>query len=207
MTASPPSARHRRRPSPWQVTGLALGLSGAALAASDPVARIATSINPPITNLSRACLQAESDTRAGKDNSAQNIVTLRGGLSPVTWHGATPGLYRLCREKALKLEPLPSGKDLIAATTQQIALGGVSKDPPATVNWKVAFAMGPERVTPTIQDMSAWTPLGDGRWKGMNVYHFDPKELQALLKDGRTKRVPVYLLVYQNGKVSRWSVQ
>lgn len=208
--------RFRRQHAARLLTTLGLGLSLSALApvnaattASGASARIAAAISPSLSSLSAACARAERDSRSRSDNSASGVVRLQTGSSPITWHGAVPGIYRHCLKLALDLQPLPSGAGLINTTTQQLTIGGTVANPQATSTWKVAFALGSRRLGPMVQDLSTWNQLGDGsnRWRGFNSYYFNPTQLSAMLSEARRTKTPLYLLVYQNGQVRRWTVQ
>lgn len=174
--------------------GLLLSISAAGALSSGGVA-ISPYLTPSQTALKQACTKAEADTRLGLDRSAQGLLIIKGGDSPVSWHGGVTNAYRYCRQLALSLQPMPLTDTLFKGVTQQLTVGVPASLREKADSWKGAVSYGNRRLEPVSQSL-VWD---DAAGKGYVAFHFEPTELRAFMSDAVKNKQNTYLLINRSG--------
>lgn len=169
-------------------------LSSAAALSPGGVA-ISPYVTPSTAALKQACTRAEADTRVGLDRSAQGLLIIKGGDSPVSWHGGLTNAYRYCRQLALSLEPMPMTDTLYKGVTQQLSVGVPASLKEKADSWKAAISYGNRRLNPVSQSL-VWDEVAG---KGYVAFHFEPTELRAFFSDALKNKQNTYLLINRSG--------
>lgn len=165
--------------------------------------KLDATLNPGRQAVLLACRQGEADSRTKLDRSAQGIVTIKGGETPVGWQGGLTNAYRFCKQQALDLQPSPDIKVLNGGVTQQLTLGYTEATQQEAGNWKVSFAYGNERLIPVTQA----NVTDDGKGRGYMSYHFDPRTVTKFLDSAARTKQNAYILIRRADSVQRIQVR
>jgi len=156
-------------------------------------------LNPGEPSLKGACMRGEADSRLQLDRSNNGILSIKGGESPISWHGGSANAYRYCRQMGLELKPMPTTKTLIDGVTQQLTVGTSAANHEASSQWKVALAYGSVRLEPVTR-ADIWDETST---RGYVAFHFDVRAVNELLNNARKSKQNAYMLILRGNYVQR----